>query len=248
VAAGRGVIRAFALLGLLVTLAGCSGKSSKSDDSASPGGSGASGDSPGGSGANGGTNGLGGTAGQGATSAQGGTAGSTRAAKLGLYMMIRNPDPIPEVMGRSCPTSTGVEWDIGEPSPTPTDFGSTIEDGSLGVSITCSVLPDGTFQVDGGGNDPQITPPGGLINFVMGGTARSGGTPATNTINLAVYTPLTLQLGSNPGFPGCSITTVHEQAPGALWADFDCPALTRVGENVACRARGTIVAEYCRAQ
>jgi hypothetical protein len=180
-----------------------------------------------------------------------------RPAKLGLYMMIRNPDPIPEVMGRSCPTSTGVEWDIGKAtrsggivtnvdSPTPTDFGTTLEDGQSSTNISCTVRKNGSINADGGGTDPQITPPGGLINFVMGGTAKASGTPATNTINLAVYTPLTLQLGSNPGFPGCSITSVHEQAPGALWADFDCPALTRVGENVACRARGTIVLEYCK--
>jgi hypothetical protein len=176
-------------------------------------------------------------------------------------MMLRNPDAsLPEVAGRTCPTSTGVEWDIGEhivqngvvvsvDSPTPTDFGSPVEDGTLDVSITCSVLQDGTFQIDGGGMDPQITPPGGLINFTMSGTAKKSGTPATNTSSLAVYTPLTFQLSSNPGFPGCSITSLHEQAPGALWADFDCPALTNPSEPTrACHASGTILVEYCQAE
>src|SRR5687768_5699625 len=37
-----------------------------------------------------------------------------RPAKLGLFMEIRNPDPIPEVAGRSCPTTTGTQWDIGK--------------------------------------------------------------------------------------------------------------------------------------
>ena len=253
-AAGRGVtfLRALALLGLFVPLAACSGKSSQGDEGDDSDGS------PGGSGASGGTSGLGGTAGQGGTSARGGTAGSMQAAKLGLYMMIRNPDPIPEVMGRSCPTSTGVEWDIGEhvvtngmvvdvDSPTPTDFGSTIEDGTLGVSITCSVLQAGTFQIDGGGTDPQITPPDGIINFVMSGTANAQG--GTNVGSLAVYTPRTLSLATQVGFPPCEITSVHEMAPGALWADFDCPALTNPAEpSVACHASGTFVVEYCRAQ
>jgi hypothetical protein len=32
------------------------------------------------------------------------------------YMLIRNPDSaLPETAGRVCPTSTGVEWDIGQP-------------------------------------------------------------------------------------------------------------------------------------
>jgi len=31
-------------------------------------------------------------------------------------MLIRNPDSaLPETAGRVCPTSTGVEWDIGQP-------------------------------------------------------------------------------------------------------------------------------------
>jgi hypothetical protein len=248
---GRGItlLRAFAPLGIVTALAGCSGKSNQSEE----------GDDNGGSPGGGGTSGLGGTAGQGGTSAQGGSAGSTRPAKLGLNMMVRNPDPnVPEVTGRACPTSTGVEWDIGEhnvqngvvvgvDSPTPTDFGTTIEDGTLDVSITCSVLPDGTFQIDGGGIDPQITPPGGIINFTMSGAANARG--GTNVEGLSVYTTLTSSLATRPGFPPCGMTNVHELAPGALWADFDCPALTNPAEpTLACHASGTIVVEYCRAQ
>ena len=181
-----------------------------------------------------------------------------RPAKLGLYMMIRNPDPIPEVAGRTCPTSTGVEWDIGKSivqnnmvvgvdSPSPTDFGTTLEDGKSGANITCTVRKSGSVNSDGGGTDPMITPPGGIINFTLNGTAKKSGTPATNAITVAIYTPLTLSLSSNSGFPGCSMTAVHEQAPGALWADFNCPALTSPSEpSRACRASGTIVLEYCK--
>jgi hypothetical protein len=174
-------------------------------------------------------------------------------------MMLRNPDAsVPEVAGRTCPTSTGVEWDIGEhivqngvvvsvDSPTPTDFGSPVEDGTLDVSITCSVLPDGTFQIEGGGSDPQITPPDGLINFTMSGAANARG--GTNVRSLAVYTPRTLSMITAEGFPPCGMTNVHEVAPGALWADFDCPALTSPSEpNRACRANGTVLVEYCQAE
>jgi hypothetical protein len=223
--------------------AGCSGKSSSNGDDSTGGGTS-------------GTSGTGGT-GTGGTGT-GGSGGSARPPKVGLYVMIRNPDAsVPEVAGRSCPASTGVEWDLGQPietngqvidvdSPTPTDFGSTLEDGEHGATVACTVLQDGTFSVDGGGVDPQITPPNGLINFHMTGVASDSGTPSTNSATGWFYTPVTLNMAANLGFPACAIAAVHEQAPGALWADFDCPALTRVGSpNLACRASGTLVIEYC---
>jgi hypothetical protein len=180
-----------------------------------------------------------------------------RPAKLGLYMMIRNPSPTVIQPGQNCPTSTGVEWDIGKPirmngmvvdvdSPTPTDFGTTLEDGKGGADITCTVRKSGSFGAVGGGTDPLITM-GGDVNFNLGGTAKKSGTPATNLVNLSVYTSKTFQLSLNPGFPSCSITAVHELAPGALWADYDCPALTEVSTpQVACHVSGTIVLEYCK--
>jgi hypothetical protein len=181
-----------------------------------------------------------------------------RPAKLGLHVAIRNPDAnVPQVAGRSCQTSTGVEWDIGKAtksgtqiivdSPTPTDFGTTLEHGKGGTRIQCTVRKSGAFSAVGEGVDPQITAPNGLITFTLGGTAKSSGTPATNTATATVYTPQTQEIGTSPGFPGCIITSVHEQAPGALWADFDCPALTKTGDPAhACHALGTIVLEYCK--
>jgi len=160
---------------------------------------------------------------------------------------------VPEVAGRQCPTSTGVEWDIGMPvtmngtiidvdSPTPTDFGSTVEDGELGTTITCTVTSDGLFEIDGGGTDPQIAAPDGTINFTFDGTATVQG-----AANFSVFTPRTRSVGTQPGFPACTVTTVHEQGVGALWADFQCPALTDPDEpNIACGANGTIVVEYCK--
>jgi len=179
-----------------------------------------------------------------------------RPAKLGLYMMIRNPEPsTPGVANKSCPSSSGVEWDIGKAikangqivdvdSPTPTDFGTTLEDGKSGVSLKCTVRKNGSFNAEGGGTDPMITPPDGIINFTMSGTAKKS-TPTTITVS--VYTPRTFSIRNNLGFPSCTMTAVHEQAPGALWADYDCPALTDVTEpNRACHASGTIVMEYCK--
>ncbi|HVR20164.1 MAG TPA: hypothetical protein VMS65_10725 [Polyangiaceae bacterium] len=174
-------------------------------------------------------------------------------------MRIGNPDPsVPAAAGRTCAASTGIEWDIGKAvkeggqvigvdSPSPTDFGDTLEDGESNANITCTVRKTGSFVSKGGGVDPQITPPGGTINFLMSGVAKKKGTPATNVATASIYTPTTFDMQTNPGFPDCLITTVHEQAPGALWADFDCPALTRTGDPArACRATGTIVLEYCK--
>lgn len=181
-----------------------------------------------------------------------------RPAKLGLYMLVRNPEPtVPGVAGKSCPTSSGVEWDVGKTirengmnvavdSPRSNDFGTTLEDGKSGVSINCTVRKNGAFVSKGQGTDPIITPPDGLIKFSFSGTAKKKGTPVTNTAELSVYTPKTFEVRTSPGFPPCAITSVHEQAPGALWADFDCPALTQPTEpNRACHASGTIVLEYC---
>jgi hypothetical protein len=177
-----------------------------------------------------------------------------RPAKLGLYMMIRNPSD-PSVAGKQCGASSGIEWDIGKTiksggvitdvdSPTPTDFGTTLESGKSNVKLTCTIRKSGSVNADGEGVDPQITPPNGSIKFTFGGTAKEGQTG--QKLNVGVYTPATLQLHTSPTLPGCVTTAVHEQAPGALWADFSCPALIDTGRpDVACQANGTIVMEYC---
>jgi hypothetical protein len=247
---GRGM-GGFAVAMLVVGLAGCSGKSEKSDDDSegSPGGSATTGGSAGSSAA-------GGTAG---SSGSNGTGGSVRPPKLGLNIMLRNPDPtLADTAGRTCPTTTGIEWDIGRAietngmivdvdSPTPTDFGSTLADGEDDTTVSCSVTVDGAFSIDGGGIDPLLPPPDGLVNFTLAGTAnRPGG---ANVTGLSVYTPRTFSLRTEAGFPPCAMTAVHEVTPGALWADFDCPALTQpTTPNIACHASGTIVAEYCETE
>ena len=221
---------------------GCSGESS------SKGGDGDSGESSGGSV-------TGGAGGNGGTSGNGGSSGASggRAAKLGLYLYLRNPGP-GSAAGMQCPASTGIEWDIGMPilsngivvdvdSPTPTDFGQTLEDGEYDTEITCSVTADGTFTIEGGGVDPIINAPNGRVNIALDGTARP---PEAGTVTaFSLYTPVTFQLG-NSGGPACALTSVHEVGPGALWADFDCPALLApTAPDVACHASGTIVVEYC---
>jgi hypothetical protein len=182
-----------------------------------------------------------------------------RPARVGLRINMRNPDPnVAGVAGKSCPASTGIEWDVGKPikngsmvvgvdSPTSTDFGSTLENGESGAKVDCTVRKSGAFNARGEGLDPIITKPNGFITFDFNGTAKPNGTPADNTAKVTLYTPPTYDVQTNPGFPDCIVTAVHEQAPGALWADFDCPALTRLGTpSTACHASGTIVFEYCR--
>ena len=181
-----------------------------------------------------------------------GGSGGGGSAKLGLNLLLRNPDPtVPETAGRSCPTSTGVEWDIGVPierdgmvvdvdSPTPTDFGSTLTNGGL-THIACIVRADGTFTLDGSGTDPLIAPPDGYVQLTAAGYAETNA-----EVDVSIYTPRTFSLRTASGFPSCRLTAVHEHAPGALWADIDCPALTSPSEpSMACRASGTLVVEYC---
>lgn len=182
-----------------------------------------------------------------------------RPAKVGLYVRLSNPEPtVPEAAGKSCPASSGIEWDLGKAvkvdgrvidveSPSPTDFGTTLENKKSDAEIKCTVRKNGTFVATGGGLDPQITPPNGRITFTFAGTAKPNGTPATNTMTTTLYTPVSLGIQTAPDFPECIVTAVHEQAPGALWADFDCPALTQNGNpSVACHASGTMVFEYCK--
>lgn len=241
-ARGLGGGSAFVLAVLCSSFVGCSGESSSTGD----GDEGA--ESSGGS-ATGGASGTS-TGGNGATSTGGGFG---RPSKLGLYLMLRNPTS----GGRQCPASTGIEWDIGTPilsngmvvdvdSPSPTDFGSTLEDGELDTEIICSVTADGSFEITGGGVDPMITPPNGSVNFELVGTANP---PAEASLTgFSVYTPVTFQL-RNSGGSACALTTVHEVDAGALWADFDCPALSEpTSPDVACHASGTIVVEYCATQ
>jgi hypothetical protein len=181
-----------------------------------------------------------------------------RPAKLGLYVMIRNPTD-PSVAGKQCPTSTGVEWDIGKTikdssgkpidvdSPTPTDFGATLEDGKSEAEIDCTVRKSGSFRAIGGGLDPIIIPPDGRINFDMSGTAKPSGTPTTNTVAASFFTPRTFQIRTTNDLPSCYISEVHKIDAGALWASFTCPALTEpTSPDVACSANGTFVFEYCK--
>jgi hypothetical protein len=174
-----------------------------------------------------------------------------RPAKLGLTMKLENP-AASLAAGRSCTDQN--TWDIGKAvksgdmvidveAPTPTDSGTTLENGKSGANISCTVRKSGSFNSNGGGTDPQRDQPNGIINFTMGGTAKN----ASTNVAVSVYTPGTLSIQTNPGFPSCTMTTVHELKLGALWATFDCPIITDVGRpSVGCHASGTIVLEYCK--
>lgn len=241
---GRGMVglRLALVCFVAASVAGCSGKSEGDGGEDGDGGTGA-----------GGTGG----AGTGGTAGSAGTGGSARPSKLGLNLLLRNPSAT-EVAGKVCAASLGVEWDIGAAiltngmvvdvdSPSPTDFGSTLENGDAGTSIDCSVTPSGMISAEGGGTDPQITPPSGLVNFTL--TAAASLRAGVTVTGFSVYTPITLNIQTAAGAPPCTMSAVHEVAPGAFWGDLDCPALVDPARpDVACHASGTIVMEYCRTQ
>jgi hypothetical protein len=180
-----------------------------------------------------------------------------RPAKIGLHVMIKNPTD-PSVAGKQCPASTGIEWDIGKSivtngmvtgvdSPTPTDFGTTLEDGKGNAKIDCTVRKNGTFISEGEGIDPVIKVPNGRIGFDLSGTAKPSGTPQTNLVTASFFTPVTFQVRTTSTLPSCYMSKVNELKPGALWASFVCPALVEpTSPDVACDASGTIVLEYCK--
>ena len=173
-----------------------------------------------------------------------------RPARLGLMMTLRTQS-IPATEGRSCGAGTGITWDLGSPSPTSMSPGGTWEHETNDSDITCTVRDGGAFQARGGGVDPQIAagsmPGNALINFTLSGTA-SQTAGAANEAQASVYTTPTFEVRApTTGFPPCRMTVVHEIKPGALWADFECPALTDPSRTgVACRGFGTIVLEYCK--
>jgi len=180
-----------------------------------------------------------------------------RPAKVGLHVMIKNPTD-PSVSEKQCQTMTGIEWDIGKSivtngmvtgvdSPTPTDFGTTLENGKGNAEIECTVRKNGTFISEGFGIDPIIKVPNGQVGFDLSGTAKPSGTPQTNLVNASFYTPVTFQIRTTNTLPSCYISQVHELNAGALWASFVCPALVDPSNpNNACDASGTVVMEYCK--
>jgi hypothetical protein len=273
---GLGGFRLALVWALAATVFGCSGKSDaggdESDDGGgtggtsgtSAGGTSAGGTSAGGTSAGGtsagGTSAGGTTAGGvGGTGGSAGAGGSPGPSWLGLYLMIRNPDAAAgDAAGLQCPASSGIEWDIGAAvlsndivvdvlSPRPTDRGTPVPDGEEDTAVSCTVTPSGMVSVEGGGRDPMITPPNGVLNFTLGATASLRG--GVNVTGLSLYTPITLALRTAPGFPPCTMSDVHEVTQGSFWGDLDCPALVDPSRpDVACHASGTIVIENCATQ
>ena len=177
-----------------------------------------------------------------------GDGGPARPARVGLTLTLRTESTIPETMGRTCGTGTGVTWDIGNPSPSSSSPGATVEDGVDDAAIACSVTSGGEFRVQASGRDPQIAagsmPELSLVNVTFSGTASAG-----EEVAASVYTTATFAIATNTGFPSCTLSAVHEVKAGALWAGFNCPALTDPSRPaVACRASGAIVIEYCETE
>jgi hypothetical protein len=154
---------------------------------------------------------------------------------VGLRVVIGNPDPnVPEAAGKACPTSSGVQWDVGDPPPTTNSPGTPVPGAS------CFVSSDGAFHVSARATDETIASPNGIIQIEFAGTAQSLGEMGLT----AIYTPLTGDLRS--GLQPCLIAAVKAVNAGELWMDFDCPLLGYENSpSLGCRATGTVALAGC---
>lgn len=218
------------LLGLLglATLA-CGGHSSHTgdDDPLHERGGGASGETGGGGGTGGG--GMGGSS---------STPPPTPAA-IGLTLTLSPPEPVTtvDISGRSC-TAGGVgtsTYTIGKPAAN-----GTIENGTDGVMVDCTVRADGSFALEAAGSDTETKQ---RLSLSVTGTAERS---ATSSGSLQVYTPDTLALGTGSPFPDCTLGPATIVKLGALLTDFSCPIVVGDDPSAGCAAKGTIAVEYCK--
>jgi hypothetical protein len=155
--------------------------------------------------------------------------GGDEAGYIGLYLLLRNPSS----SGGQCPASSGIEWDLGSPSPSSGSPGNPVSGAS------CSVQSSGAFRVSASGTDPAITAPNGRINIDFEGAGQSGG-----TFSASVYTMVTQSLETTT--TPCTTSAVHLLEPGGLWIDLGCPILQDPDRpGVECEAVGRLVLTSC---
>ncbi len=215
-----------ACMGLALMSAGCSGKSSADgDDDASSG--------AGGTGASGGTS-AGGT---------GGSSDAPASAAMGVTLSLKPPSAasVPGLGGRTCNagTSGAFTYAIGSPAP-----GKTIENGTLGVMVSCSVTADREFNLRGGGMDANGAQP---LSFSFTGTVGSTTDPSQNAAAMTFFSPDTGHLSTLASFPSCTFGPVTVIKAGAILTDFDCPLIGAADDLTSgCAVHGTIAFEYCQ--
>jgi hypothetical protein len=215
-------------LGLALVSAGCAGKSKGHGDDSESSGAGA----------------TGGTAGTSATGV-GGTGGPSDApqpAAMGVSLMLRPPSSasVSNLGGRSCNagTSGAFTYVIGSPPP-----GKTIEDGTQGATVSCSVMANGEFSLTGGGVDQNGRQP---VAFSFIGTIVNRTDVSQNVGAMTFFSPDTGHLNTLAEFPLCTFGPVTTLKPGAILTDFDCPLIGSPDDSTSgCAVHGTLAFEYC---
>jgi len=130
-------------------------------------------------------------------------------------------------------------YQIGAPqAPSQTDPGASVVSGDGGSQISCTVKGQGPFSFSGslhattGQGDPIS------ISFANG----TIGADYTGTADVGVYSP---ELSGIFASVACTMTVENEQVkPGALWAAFQCPAITSPPSGL-CAVQGVVVFENC---
>jgi len=151
--------------------------------------------------------------------------GKDASGNVGFAVMLRNPDATLGG-GRACQASTGIEWNVGNPS-TPSEDAS------------CFVQSNGNFHVDADGTDAQLVPPNGIIRVDFEGKAAVG-----SNVTAAIYTTTTnnLENGDTP----CTVTSAGDVSAGNALVNFDCPLLVSPDSaTVGCRATVTLGLSNC---
>lgn len=143
--------------------------------------------------------------------------------------------------GRGCNAGTNgaFTYMIGQPDP-----GKTIEDGTKGVHVSCTIKADGAFDASIKGTDSNGKKP---VSFSFTGTVKDKATPASNPSTMSFFSPDTSGLYTLDGFPACTVGPVVTYKAGAMLTDIDCPLIGSPQDSVSgCKVHGTIAFEYCK--
>jgi hypothetical protein len=162
---------------------------------------------------------------------------------MGVTLGLSPPSAasVPGLGGRSCNAGTtgAFVYAIGTPVP-----GGTIEDGTLGATVSCSVAANGQFNLTGSGVDQNGDKP---VSFSFVGAVVSMTDPSQNTGSMSFFSPDTGHLQTLASFPSCTFGPVTVVKLGAVLMDVNCPLIGAVDDTTSgCGVHGTIAFEYCK--
>jgi hypothetical protein len=158
----------------------------------------------------------------------------------GVDVMLSPPSStISQGRGCNAGTSGAFTYVIGQPNP-----GKTIEDGTKGVTVSCTIKANGDFDASIKGTDANGKQP---VSFSFTGTMKDKATPASNSSAMTFFSPDTSHLYTLAGFPLCTVGPVVTYKAGAMLTDIDCPLIGSPDDSVSgCKVHGTIAFEYCK--